>query len=167
MSQFTARSNTRNSPVSPELEDRLRRAAEVRAEGGSWEKAGKKLNMTAEETEELCRAHPRLYHRLWNRAGLLGLHASGNFSATLAARILEPVVRELRHAAGLKRTVRRPVSGAELELVQMLHGAIAFPHTRAHVYGMRVDGALPDLVGMMVRVWLPGAIDEVRRLHRG
>ena len=105
--------------------------------------------------------------RLWNRAGLLGLHASGNFSATLATRILKPVVRELRHEAGLKRTVRRPVSGAELELAQMLHGAIAFPHTRAHVYGMRVDGALPDLVAMMVRVWLPGAIAEVRRLHRG
>ena len=105
--------------------------------------------------------------RLWNRAGLLGLHASGNFSATLATRILKPVVRELRHEAGLKRAVRRPISGAELELVQMLHGAIAFPHTRAHVYGMGVHGTLPDLVAMMVRVWLPGAIGEVRRLHRG
>ncbi len=101
--------------------------------------------------------------RLWNRAGLLGFHGKGNFSATLEKRILRPVVIELRNAAGLHG--KRKTSGAELELVQMLHGAIAFPHARAHVYGMEVHGRLPDLVAMMVRVWLPGAVAEIRRLH--
>ena len=48
----------------------------------------------------------------------------------------------------------------------MLHGAIAFPHTRAHIFDMRVRGTLRQLVPMMVRVWLPGAIAEMRRLHR-
>lgn len=47
----------------------------------------------------------------------------------------------------------------------MLHGAIAFPHTRSHIFGMQVHGRLDALVAMMVRVWLPGAISEIRRLN--
>lgn len=102
--------------------------------------------------------------RLWNWAGLAGYHASGNFSATLAKRILKPVALELRHEAGVRST--RPVSHAEEELVQVLHGAIAFPHVRSHIYGMDVHGSLAQLVPMMVRVWLPGAKAEMQRLHR-
>jgi AcrR family transcriptional regulator len=103
--------------------------------------------------------------RLWTHAGLAGRQSSGNFSATLAARILDPVARELRHDAGLASAADARVSGEEQELVQMLHGAIAFPHTRGHVFGMQVRGTLPELVAMMVRVWIPGALAEVRRLH--
>lgn len=99
--------------------------------------------------------------RLWTRAGLLGLHGPG-FSRTLEKRILVPVARELRHEAGV--SARRAVSRQEIELVQMLHGAIAFPHTRSHIFDMDVHGRLPGLVAMMVRVWLRGAVAEVRRL---
>ena len=102
--------------------------------------------------------------RLWTRAGLLGLHASGNFSATLAKRILEPMIRELRHEAGIGKTNRK-VSGAEIELAMVVHGAIAFPHTRSHLFGMDVHGPLEKLVPMMVRVWMPGARAEIRRLN--
>jgi hypothetical protein len=101
--------------------------------------------------------------RLWTRAGLLGMHGP-RFSRTLEKRILVPVARELRHAAGVKS--KRPVSRKEIELVQMLHGAIAFPHTRSYIFEMNVYGRLPALVAMMVRVWLPGAIKETRRLTR-
>ena len=101
--------------------------------------------------------------RLWTRAGLLGRHGPA-FSRTLEKRILIPVVRELRHAAGVPS--RRAASRKEIELVQMLHGAIAFPHTRSYIFDMNVYGRLPDLVAMMVRVWLPGAIQEERRLSR-
>jgi hypothetical protein len=101
--------------------------------------------------------------RLWTRAGLLGMHGP-KFSRTLEKRILVPVARELRHEAGVKST--RPVSKKEIELVQMLHGAIAFPHTRRYIFDMKVYGRLPELVAMMVRVWLPGAIKETRRLTR-
>jgi hypothetical protein len=99
--------------------------------------------------------------RLWTRAGLLGMHGPV-FSRTLEQRILVPVARELRHDAGVAS--KRAVSGREIELVQMLHGAIAFPHTRSHIFDMDVHGRLPELVAMMVRVWLPGAMAEVRRL---
>ncbi len=105
----------------------------------------------------------RTQARLWTRAGLLGLHGPA-FSRTLEKRILIPVARELRHEAGVAS--RRAVSKKEIELVQMLHGAIAFPHTRSHIFDMNVYGRLPDLVAMMVRVWLPGAIAEAKRLAR-
>jgi AcrR family transcriptional regulator len=62
--------------------------------------------------------------RLWTRAGLLGLHASGNFSATLAQRILNPIIRELRYEAGLPAT-NRAVNGREIELAMVLHGSLA------------------------------------------
>jgi AcrR family transcriptional regulator len=100
--------------------------------------------------------------RLWTRAGLLGLHQSGNFSATLARRILVPVILELRHEAGVAS--EHAVCGEEIELAQVLHGAIAFPHTRSHLFGMDVHGSLEQIVPMAVRVWLPGAKAEVLRL---
>ena len=101
--------------------------------------------------------------RLWTRAGLLGMHGPA-FSRTLEQRILVPVTRELRQEAGVAS--KRAVSGRELELVQMLHGAIAFPHTRSHIFDMDVHGRLPEVIAMVVRVWLPGAIAEMRRLTR-
>lgn len=101
--------------------------------------------------------------RLWTRAGLLGLHASGNFSATLAQRILNPIIRELRHEAGLPAS-NRAVSGKEIELAMVLHGSLAFPHTRANIFGMDVHGTFKEIAAMTVRVWLPGAKAEIRRL---
>jgi AcrR family transcriptional regulator len=98
--------------------------------------------------------------RLWTRAGLLGMHGP-RFSRALEKRILVPVARELRHEAGVRS--KRAVSSGEIELVQMLHGAIAFPHTRSYIFDMDVHGRLPGLIAMMVRVWLPGAIEECRR----
>jgi hypothetical protein len=103
----------------------------------------------------------RVEARLWTRAGLLGMHGP-RFSRTLEKRILVPVVRELRHEAGVPS--KRAVSAREIELVQMLHGAVAFPHTRSYIFDMDVHGRLPGLIAMMVRVWLPGAIEECRRL---
>jgi hypothetical protein len=103
----------------------------------------------------------RVEARLWTRAGLLGMHGPA-FSRTLEKRILVPVARELRHVAGI--APKRAVSRKEIELVQMLHGAIAFPHTRRYIFDMDVHGRLPELIAMMVRVWLPGAIAETRRL---
>lgn len=105
----------------------------------------------------------RVEARLWTRAGLLGMHGPA-FSRTLEKRILVPVARELRHEAGVAST--RAVSKKEIELVQMLHGAIAFPHTRSYIFDMDVHGRLPGLIAMMVRVWLPGAIAEVKRIIR-
>jgi len=104
--------------------------------------------------------------RLWTRAGLLGIHKSGKFSSQLAQRMTGPIVRELRHAAGLPSFEAKPLMPAELELAGILHGAIAFINTRRHVFGMTVHGTLEEIVGMNVRVFLAGAPDELRRLHQ-
>ena len=93
------------------------------------------------------------------------MHRAQDFSSTLVERILGPIARELRHEAGVGARASKRISAREEELVQVLHGAISFPHTRAHIFDMRVRGTLPQLVAMMVRVWLPGAKAEMRRLH--
>jgi AcrR family transcriptional regulator len=114
---------------------------------------------------EYRRNTDRTSSRLWNRAGLMGVHASGRFSSKLAERVLVPIARELRREAKLPAPEARPITKAEIELVQMLHGAVAFPNIRRHVYGMDVHGPLGELIAMMVRVWLPGARAEIRRLN--
>lgn len=108
----------------------------------------------------------RISTRLWTRAGLAGLHASPKFSFghTLAERILFPVIRELRYELELPSPADSPISPMEIELVQMLHGSIAFPNTRSHVFNMPFHGNLAELVAMMVRVWMPGARAEIKRL---
>ncbi len=103
--------------------------------------------------------------RLWTRAGLIGVHKSGKFSSQLAQRMLIPIIRELRHAAGLPAPETRPVMPLELELAGVLHGAIAFINTRGHVFGMTVHGTLAEIVGINVRVFLAGAPAELQRLH--
>ena len=103
--------------------------------------------------------------RLWTRAGLLGVHKSGKFTSVLAQRIMIPIVRELRHAATLPSPEIKPITAAERELASVLHGGIAFIHTRGHVFGMPVPGTLEERVAMNVRVFLAGAPAELRRLH--
>ncbi|HZQ61650.1 MAG TPA: helix-turn-helix domain-containing protein [Casimicrobiaceae bacterium] len=114
------------------------------------------------------RAHAnRTSTRLWTRAGLAGMHASGKYSyhAPLMRRIVLPIVRELRHELDLEPVEQRPLSPAETELVLMLHGSIASASTRTHVFDLPVHGNVAELVAMMVRVWLPGARAELARLH--
>jgi AcrR family transcriptional regulator len=103
--------------------------------------------------------------RLWTRAGLLGVHKSGKFSSKLAQRITVPIVRELRHDAGLPTLDAKPVLPLEIELAGALHGGIAFIKTRSDVFGMTVHGTLAEIVGINVRVFLAGAPAELRRLH--
>lgn len=117
-------------------------------------------------TEYRTHTH-RTSTRLWIRAGLAGLHASGKYAygGILARRILVPIVRELRREQGLASPEERPIGAGELELVQMLHGSVGFPNSRMHVFDLPVHGNLAEIVAMMVRVWLTGARTELRRLH--
>jgi hypothetical protein len=73
------------------------------------------------------------------------------------------MIREMRH--DLKLPAKSTVTGQELEVAMVVHAAIAFPHTRSFIFGMDVHGSLETLVPMMVRVWLPGAKAELKRLN--
>ncbi|MCW5603156.1 MAG: TetR family transcriptional regulator [Burkholderiales bacterium] len=107
----------------------------------------------------------RTSSRLWTRAGLMGVHSSGKFSSNIEKRILAPIIGELRHAAGLPSPEVQPISKTEIELAQILHGSIAFPNTRSHIFGTKVHIDLHDLIPMMIRVYMPGAIAEIKRLN--
>lgn len=109
----------------------------------------------------------RIEARLWTWAGLDGAHASGRISGTLATKLLGPVIGELRHECALPGFDQRPLCMLERELAQALHGAIAFINTRRFVFGSKVDAPLDTLVPMIVRAFLPGAREELLRIHAG
>jgi AcrR family transcriptional regulator len=103
--------------------------------------------------------------RLWFWAGLAGAHASGRISGTLVANLIGPLIGELRHDCALPGLDAVPLSMAERELAQALHGAVAFINTRRFVFGNASVPALETLVPMIVRAYLPGMREELRRLH--
>lgn len=103
--------------------------------------------------------------RLWTWAGLDGAHASGRISGTLVTRLIGPLIGELRHECGLPGFDQRPLYVLERELAQALHGAVAFINTRRFVFGSKIDPSLETLVPMIVRAFLPGARQELVRMH--
>ena len=105
--------------------------------------------------------------RLWTRAGLAGLHSAGRYSyhAFLVARVIGPMLRELRHEQDLPSPEQRPLLSAEVELGYLLYGSLAFPNTRMHVFDLPVYGSAAEIAALMVRTWLPGARAEISRLH--
>jgi len=103
--------------------------------------------------------------RLFVRAGLDEQGLAGRVSVPLTETVLAPIVEELRHEVGLPDGAQRPLMRGERELVMTLHGALMFLAIRKHVYGMPMPDDLSDLVALQVRAFLPGARDELRRLH--
>ncbi len=103
--------------------------------------------------------------RLFVRAGLDGYGQPGRRGAVLTASILEPVIEALRREAGLPDVSRRPMQHEEREIAMTLHGALMFLAIRKHVYRMPLPDDLTEHAMRQVRLWLPGAIVEMRDLH--
>ncbi|MGF1624025.1 MAG: TetR/AcrR family transcriptional regulator [Alphaproteobacteria bacterium] len=103
--------------------------------------------------------------RLFVRAGLDGHGQPARRGAILTGRILEPVIVALRREAGLLDLVARPLRHDERELAMALHGAVVFLAIRKHVYRMPMPDDLADNARRLVRLWLPGALIELQRLH--
>jgi AcrR family transcriptional regulator len=103
--------------------------------------------------------------RLFMRAGLDGLAQPARRGAMLTASILEPVIDALRSEAGLAAVAERPFVHGEREVAMALHGGLMFLAIRKHVYRMPMPDDLSDIAGLQVRLWLPGAKEEIRRLH--
>lgn len=103
--------------------------------------------------------------RLFLRASLDGVDLPSRYRSRLDQRYLLPVLGVLRREAGLPGLDRVPPGPAERELVLMLHGALVFTLIRREVY--RVDLALghPGIVALQARIFVPGAVAELRRLH--
>ena len=103
--------------------------------------------------------------RLWMRANLDGLNFAGRFSGSLTTHVMKPIVGELRQIAGLRPLSEAPLMRGERELVMLLHGSMVFLSIRRHVYRMPMPDDLGDVVALHVRSFLPGALEEIRRLH--
>jgi AcrR family transcriptional regulator len=105
--------------------------------------------------------------KLWVQAGLSGAHVAGRYSGKLTRRVLAPIIRELRHEAGLAGFSKRGFMRGERELAMVLHGGLVFIDIRRHVYRMPMPDNLDDLLALHVRSFIPGALEELRRLHSG
>jgi AcrR family transcriptional regulator len=105
--------------------------------------------------------------KLWVQAGLSGAHVAGRYSGKLTRRVLAPIIRELRHDAGVPGFTERGFMRGERELAMMLHGGLMFINIRKHIYRMPMPDNLDDLVALHVRSFIPGALAELRRLHAG
>jgi AcrR family transcriptional regulator len=103
--------------------------------------------------------------RLFIRAGLDGLGQPARRGAILTSTILEPVIEAVRHEAGLPSVAERPILHREREVAMALHGGLMFLAIRKHVYRMPMPEDLSDLIGLQVKLWLPGAQEQIRALH--
>jgi AcrR family transcriptional regulator len=103
--------------------------------------------------------------RLFLRANLDGLKLAPRFGPPLTEHVLRPVIAALRAELGLPDLAARGMMRGERELAMALHGGLVFLAIRRHVYGMDVPDPPDELVALQVRAFLPGALNELRRLH--
>ncbi len=108
----------------------------------------------------------RLRLRLWVQAALAGQDFARRFGFKLSLKILMPIARGLRRAAGIDPD-SRPMTLGERELAMILHGGIVFMMIRKFVYGMDIQEPLADLVRLQVETWVAGAIPRVRAMLAG
>ncbi len=104
--------------------------------------------------------------RLFIRGALDGYQVARRYSVPLTEKVLTPVVSELRAAAGIPDLASRPMLRGERELAMMLHGSLMFLAIRKFVYAMPMPDSFSDLIELHVRSFLPGALAEMRRLHK-
>lgn len=103
--------------------------------------------------------------RLFMRASMDGLELARRYAGPLTACVLAPVTAALRREAGLPDFEDRPMMHGERELAMVVHGGVAFLQIRRHVYGMPIQEDLRRLIALQMRVTLPGALQEILRLH--
>lgn len=108
----------------------------------------------------------RLRLRLWLQSALAGHDFARRYGFRLSLKILIPIVRGLRRAAGIDPDLR-PMTLGERELAMILHGGIAFLMIRKYVHGMDLPDPLDDLVKLQVDTWTQGAIPCVRAILAG
>ncbi len=104
--------------------------------------------------------------RLFMRAALDGMKFPDRYSFPLNRRVLEPVVAELRHEAGLPPLEKVPLTRGERELALALHGSIVFLGIRRHIYRMPLSKDLDRHVAMHVAVYAAGTVGQIKRLHK-
>ncbi|MBM3523867.1 MAG: TetR/AcrR family transcriptional regulator [Alphaproteobacteria bacterium] len=108
----------------------------------------------------------RLSLRLWVQSALAGQDFALRYGFRLSLKILVPIARGLRRAAGIDPDSRSITLG-ERELAMILHGGIAFLMIRKFVYRMDLPDPVDDLVKLQVETWVQGAVPRVRAILAG
>jgi AcrR family transcriptional regulator len=101
--------------------------------------------------------------RLFLRAALDGLSLPRRYASKLDARMLRPVTAALRREAGRPDLPAGPIPSAEREVAMALHSLAVFTLIRRDVYGIGLPLPVEDLLGLQMRVAVPGAVAEIGR----
>lgn len=103
--------------------------------------------------------------RLFIRAALDGYQAHDVYANELIRGSIMPLAQALRAELGLPDLAERPLSDAEYEIAMTQHGGAVFIAIRNLVYerGPRLE--VKAALGQHVRIWLPGALAEMKRIH--
>ncbi len=105
-------------------------------------------------------------YRLWMRAALEGWSFARFYHQDLVEHVFMPIIAELRQAAALEGFEAQPVMYGELEIAFNLHGALTFMRIRRDVYGAPVHPDTKAAIRLHVAIFLPGAVQQIRVLHR-
>ncbi len=105
-------------------------------------------------------------YRLWMRAALEGWSFARFYHQDLVEHVMMPIIAELRHQAELEGFETQPVMYGELEIIFNLHGALSFVRIRRDIYGAPVHPDIKAAVRLHVAIFLPGAVQQIRALHR-
>ena len=103
--------------------------------------------------------------RLFLRAALDGWPLSARRLELVHAKLVRPLVAELRREAKLPDYDARPLMWGELELVMVLHASVIFYSMRVHIYGGDMPSNTDDVLRLYVSTFLNGAHESLRRLH--
>lgn len=100
--------------------------------------------------------------RLFMHAALAGIDLPLRYSPDLDALVLRPVLSAMRAAVG-RPPAPLPLPRDERNLVLNMHGAIVFVGIRRFVYGAGITDAFHlELVGSIIRTYLPGALAQLK-----
>jgi AcrR family transcriptional regulator len=105
------------------------------------------------------------FMRLFMWCALSGYQVPRRFAVPLTDKILRTVVGALRGARNLPTLGDVPMMHGERELALTLHTGVVFLAIRRHIYRWSLPSKLGDIVALQVRTYLPGALDEIVRLH--
>lgn len=103
--------------------------------------------------------------RLFVRAALDGVEIGTRFGPAQNEDVLRPVVAAMRRELDLPGLEVRPMIRGEREIAVSIHSSITWLLYRRFIFGVAIPDAPEDLVRLRVRVFLPGALAELRSVH--
>ena len=111
------------------------------------------------------RPRGRNYFRVFTRGSLHGYGFGQRVDRFLTEYVLAPVVAELRREAKLPDFREQPLMRGERELAMVLHGQVSFLMLRFHIFGIAPPDDFEAILEAQVRIFLGGALQELRRIH--